>query len=307
MRIAIMGSGALGCYIGGRLIAADRDVSFIARGRQLEALSRRGLRIESPLGNLAVPTLSVSSDPAEIGPVDLVIFLVKLYDTDTAAHALAPLLGPRTAIVSFQNGIDGWSRIGAIAGHNRVIGGVARLPAALLEPGVVRNGGIAKLDLGELEGTLSERCKEIEHVLKVPGLQAQAVADITTRIWEKFVLLSAMSGVTALTRLPMGAVLSDPLCAELYLQAMQEAAEIGARKCAALPQDVVERQMAFSRSLPASVKASMLEDLENGKRLELNDLSGAVVRLGRELGIATPVHAVIHAALQPFVMGRQPS
>jgi 2-dehydropantoate 2-reductase len=303
MRIAIMGSGALGCYIGGRLIAADREVTFIARGQQLEALRRRGLRIESPLGNLAVPKLSVSSDPAEIGPVDLVIFLVKLYDTETAAHALRPLLKSDTSIVSFQNGIDAWSRIGAITGHDSVIGGVARLPAALVEPGVVRNGGIAKLDLGEFDGSLSDRCKVIDHILNVPGLEAEAVEDITARIWEKFVLLSAMSGVTALTRLAMGAVLSEPLCAELYRQAMQEAAVIGARKCATLPQDVVDRQMAFSRSLPASVKASMLEDLEHGKRLELNDLSGAVVRLGRELGVPTPVHAVIQAALQPYATG----
>ena len=304
MRIAVMGSGALGCYVGGRLLAADRDVSFIARGKQLEALRRRGLKIESPLGNLTIPKLSVTSDPAEIGPVDLVIFLVKLYDTETAAHALAPVLGPRTAVVSFQNGVDAWSRIGHITGHDRIVGGVARLPAALVEPGVVRNGGIAKLDFGEFDGSLSHRCKGLEHVLNVPGLEAQAVEDIIARIWEKFVLLSAMSGVTALTRLPMGAVLNDPLCLELYRQAMQETAEIGARKCASLPEDVIERQMAFSRSLPGSVKASMLEDLEHGKRLELNDLSGAVVRLGRELGVPTPVHAVIHAALQPFVMGR---
>jgi len=303
MRIAIMGSGALGCYIGGRLMAADRDVSFIARGTQLDALRQRGLRIESPLGDLAIAKLSVTSDPAKIGPVDLVVFLVKLYDTESAAHALAPLLGPRTSVVSFQNGVDGWSRIGAIAGYDRVLGGVARLPAAVPEPGVVRNGGIAKLDLGEFAGAISDRGKAIEQVLNVPGLEAEAVPDISSRIWEKFVLLSAMSGVTALTRLPIGAVLSDPLCAELYRRAMKEAAEVGARKCAALPHGVVERQMVFSRKLPFSIKSSMLEDLEHGKRLELNDLSGAVVKLGRELGIATPAHAVIQAALQPFVMG----
>jgi len=304
MRIAIMGAGALGCYIGGRLIAGGNDVSFVARGAQLSALRGQGLRIESALGNLAIERISATADPNEIGPVELVLFLVKLYDTDVAARALVPLLGPDTSIISFQNGIDAWQRIGAHAGSGRVIGGVARLPCALAEPGVVRHSsGFANLQFGEFNGAASDRGGAIERILNVGGLEARAVSDIDAQIWEKFVMLSTLSGMTGLTRLPIGPILADDLCAELYRRALEEAALVAVKKCSTLPDDVAGRQMEFSRALPPTVKASMLDDLEQGKRLELNDLSGAVVRLGRELGIDTPVHATIMAALQPFVMG----
>src|SRR5437763_521355 len=204
MRIAIMGAGALGCYIGGRLIAAGNDVSFVARGAQLAALRDQGLRIESALGNLEIKKISATADPNEIGPVELVLFLVKLYDTDAAARALAPLLGPNTSIISFQNGIDAWHRIGAVAGSERIIGGVARLPCALTEPGVVRhNSGFANLQFGEFNGAASNRGKAFESLLNVEGLEARAVSDIDAQIWEKFVMLSALSGMTGLTRLPI--------------------------------------------------------------------------------------------------------
>jgi 2-dehydropantoate 2-reductase len=305
MRIAIMGAGALGCYIGGRLAAAGRDVRFVARGAQLAALRSGGLRVESPLGDLSLEKVVASADPGDIGLVDLVVFLVKLYDTEAAARAMAPLLGPQTPVLSFQNGVDGWRRIGAIAGEDRVLGGIALLPAAMRRPAVVQhNGGFAKVKLGEFDGQISERVEAIECALDVPGLHARAVGDIDVQIWEKFIMLSTLSGITGLTRLPIGPILADPLCRQLYQRALEEAAEVGLRSSARLPKDVVVRQMEFSGALPSAVKASMLDDLEHGKRLELNDLSGAVVRLGRELGVETPVHAVIHAALQPYVMGR---
>lgn len=305
MRVAIMGAGALGCYIGGRLAAAGRDVSFVARGAQLAALGSRGLRIESRLGNLRLDKVVATCDPAQIGTVDLVLFLVKLFDTETAAKAMAPLLGRETSIISFQNGVDGCERIGLIAGKKRVLGGVALVPAGLQDPGIVRHKtGFANLIFGEFGGGISERSKSIERTLDVPGLESRAVRTIEAAMWEKFVLFSALSGMTGLTRLPIGRILADPLCADLYRRALDEAAQVGLRKCGTLCSDVADRQWAFSQALPPTTTPSMLDDLEHGKRLELNDLSGAVVRLGREMGIETPVHAVIQAALQPNVMGR---
>jgi 2-dehydropantoate 2-reductase len=305
VRIGIMGAGALGCYIGGRLAAAGNEVWFIARGAQLAALRDQGLRIESPLGHLSLDRVLATSDPSELGAVEFVLFLVKLYDTESAARAMMPLIGPKTWIISFQNGVDGWGRIGSIAGKDRIIGGVARLPCAMTRPGVVRhNSSFASLALGELDGDISDRCKASEGVLDVNGLEARAVTDIDAQIWEKFIMLATLSGITGLTRLPIGSVLANELCAGLYRRALEEAAQVGLTKCPTLQKDVVERQMKFSRNLPPLIKASMLDDLEHGKRLELNDLSGAVVRLGREAGIATPVHAVIQAALQPYAEGR---
>ena len=187
MRIAVMGAGALGCYIGGRLAVAGRDVSFVARGTQLDALDCQGLRIESPLGNARIEKVFATPDPKQIGAVELIVFLVKLYDTETAARTMMPLLSPKTSVVSFQNGVDGWERIGSIVGRDRIIGGVARLPCAIQEAGVVEHkSGFAKLHLGELDGTVSDRCREIQAVLDVSGLEVRAVADIEAEIWEKF-------------------------------------------------------------------------------------------------------------------------
>ena len=257
MKIAIMGAGALGCYFGGRILQAGGDVSFIARGDHLKALQDVGLAIESPLGDATIAPVTATADPADIGPVDMVMFLVKLYDTESAARAMAPLLGARTSVVTFQNGVDGWQRIGSIAGRDRVIGGTAYIPD-----------------------------------------------DIDVRIWETFILLSAWSAITALTRLPIGPILADPLGANLFEAALRETHMVGMAHCTGLAADAGDRQLAVARAFPPKMRASMLDDLERGKRLELTDLSGAVVRLGEQAGIATPVHATVLAALHPYAGGR---
>jgi 2-dehydropantoate 2-reductase len=304
MKIAIMGAGALGCYFGGRIANVGGDVAFIARGAHLDALQRDGLRIESPLGDAHVHPVRATSEPAEIGPVDLVMVLVKLYDTDAAAAAIAPLIGPDTAVVSFQNGIDAAERIGAVVGLERVFGGTAVIPADIRAPGIVRhNGGFAKLTFGEFDGLRSARCEALLAVLETAGIESHLVSDIATRIWEKFVFLSAMSAITALTRLPLGAVLADDLCARIFQRALNETFSVGKQKCPDLPGEDASAQMEFAATLPYHMRASMLDDLERGKKLELNHLSGAVVRLGKETGTATPVHAFVQAALQPYADG----
>lgn len=304
MKIAIMGAGALGCYFGGRLVEAGYDVAFIARGEHLRALQNDGLTIESPLGNAELKSVTATSTPAEIGTVDLVIFLAKLYDTEAAAQSMLPLLGADTPVVSFQNGIDGWERIGNVAGHDRVIGGSAYIFADIRAPGIVRHSNdFARLVLGEFDGRQRARTEAIAGILANAGIEHQLVDNIAVRVWEKFILLCGVSGLTTLTRLPIGAVLADAACASLLQDAFEEAAAVGLEQCPALAPDIAERQMTFARSLPYGLRASMLDDLERGKRLELNHLSGEIVRRGAELNIATPVHSAITRALSPYSDG----
>ncbi len=304
MRLAIMGAGALGCYFGGRLVAAGNDVTFIARGKQLDALKRDGLKIESPLGDLHLPEIRATDDPAEVGPVDLVLFLVKLYDTRAAASALLPLLGRKTAIVSFQNGIDGWQRIGEIVGHERVIGGTAVIPADLRAPGVVRhNGPFARLIIGAFDGNDSEPCHALASRFEQADVEAKVVKDIEIKIWEKFTVLSALSAVTTLTRLPLGPIRQDPVAVELFDRAIQETIAVGRVDCSGFSDDAADRALSLAGSLPDSMRASMLDDLERGKPLELDDLSGAVVRRAANHDIDVPVHEMAWRALHPFVLG----
>ena len=305
MKIAIFGAGALGGYFGGRLQQAGEEVAFIARGDHLKALQRNGLTIESAaLGDAHIQPVQVTDNPADIGPVDVILFLVKLYDTEAAARSLTPLLGQDTYVVSFQNGIDGWRLIGDVIGMERVLGGISYIFADVREPGVIRHSSpIAKLIFGEFDGGSSERSKALERVLVGAGIDASSVDDINVRIWEKFVALSALSAVTTLTRLSIGQVLENEHCRKLFREALAETAKIGLKKCPGLAADIADRQMAFAESLPYGMRASMLDDLERGKRLELDHLSGAVAQLGQELGIETPVHAVSYRALHPYVKG----
>jgi 2-dehydropantoate 2-reductase len=308
MKLAIMGAGALGCYFGGRLVQSGADVTFVARGAHLKALQRDGLRIESPLGNALVAPVRATDDPSEIGPVDMVLFLVKLYDTEESARAMAPLLGPETAVASFQNGIDAWTRIGAIVGEERVLGGTAVISAAIRSPGVVSHvGSFARLTFGEFDGRASARCEALRAALERAGVEAAVVPDIRVKIWEKFIVLSAFSAVTALTRLPIGDVLADPQCRDLFAAAIAETHAVGRAACPALADDAGERALALAHGFPKSMRASMLDDLERGKRLELEHLSGAVARLGAAHGVATPVHEVAYKALHPFLEGRPPA
>ena len=304
MKIAVFGTGGLGGYFGARLLQAGHEVSFIARGAQLAALNRDGLRVESALGDLHLIPVRATDDPAEIGPVDAVLFMVKLYDTAAAAAALAPLLGAGTVVVSFQNGVDGWQRIGEAVGQGRVLGGVAYIFSEVLAPGVIRHSGeLARLLFGEFDGRHTPGAERLARAFADAEVDARLVEDILVRIWEKFVLLSAISGVTALTRLPIGQVLADGPCASLFRDALGETAAVGRARCPALAADIAERQFAFAQSLPFGMRASMLNDLTRGRRLELEDLSGAVVRLGSELGLATPVHGAIYRALHPLIDG----
>ncbi|HEY0521867.1 MAG TPA: 2-dehydropantoate 2-reductase [Stellaceae bacterium] len=311
MRIAVFGTGGVGGYFGGRLAAAGNDVTFIARGAHLAAIRRDGLAVESANGAIRIAPAQATDDPAAIGPVDLVMLCVKLWDTEDTIAALPPLLGPDTAVVSFQNGIEAvptlTARLSGTAA--RVLGGVAQIAAAIERPGVIRHTGtLARLIVGETGGggdrTEQPRAASIVAAIQAAGIDALLSPDIGKAIWEKFVFLASFSGMTALTRLPKGPITAEPATRAMLAAAIGEACAVAQAHGAALASDHAERAMALVDKLPAEMKSSMLVDLEQGRRLELPWLSGATVRLGEAAGVATPVHGAIAAALAPYAQGR---
>jgi 2-dehydropantoate 2-reductase len=299
MRIAIMGSGGVGGYVGGRLAAAGQDVTFIARGAHLAALRTEGLRIESARGDTIVRPAQATDDPAAISPVDLVIFAVKLYDTEHAAAAIRPLIGPVTGVVTLQNGVDSVGVLSGVLGREHVIGGSAHIAAVIAAPGVIRHTGtMARFLFGELDGAQSERVAALSAALDAAGVDHQVSAEIERDIWGKMVFLATFAGLTALLRLPIGPIRADPDTRALYQAGLAEALAVARAKGIALPDDLVAQTLARTDQLPFEMKSSLLNDLESGRRLELPWLSGAIVRMGREQGVSTPTHAFVTAALK---------
>ncbi|WIG58015.1 MAG: 2-dehydropantoate 2-reductase [Ktedonobacterales bacterium] len=304
MRIAVVGSGGLGGYFGALLARAGEDVSFLARGAQLAAIRASGLTVQSRLsGDFTLP-VRVTDEAREIGPVDLALFTVKSYGLEAAAEQCRPLVGAETTVLPLLNGIDATERLGATFGSERVLGGVALVTAAVAAPGVIaQTGGPGMLMLGELAGGISPRVEQIAARLQRAGIPASAEANIMGALWNKFVLICAFSGLTALTRLPIGPILSTPETRELYTGIMREVEAVARAHGVALPDEVIERTLALSSGMGASERGSMAHDLLNGRRMELETLNGTVVRLGRAHGIPTPLNFAIYAALKPYEQG----
>lgn len=300
MKIAIVGAGGVGGYFGARLAAAGEDVTFIARGAHLKAMQKEGLRVRSALGDLHLQPVKAVRDPAAVGPVDQVIIAVKLWSTEEAVESAKPLLlGPRTGVVSFQNGVDAVDILVRRLGRAHAMGGVAHIAAFIEAPGVIRhNGTLARLTFGELDGTASLRAKAFLEACTRAGIEACLSDDIQRAIWEKFVFLVGLSGMTSLTRLPIGPIREDPVTRELLRDVMNEVVAVARAKGIDLPRDTVDRQMRFTDGLPRDMVSSMLGDLRRGNRLEVPWLSGAVVRLGQEAGVPTPLNRAIYAALK---------
>jgi 2-dehydropantoate 2-reductase len=306
MRIAILGSGGVGGYFGGRLAAghAKPDVTFIARGKHLAALRERGLKIESPLGNLHLPRVNATDDTASVGPVDIVFFTVKLYDTESAVRMLPPLIGPNTVVVPFQNGVDSVQVLAAAVGRAHVAGGTTYVAGVIAEPGVIRHTAMNRLLFGALDPAQRPVLQELLEAAQASGIEATLSDKITVDIWAKFARLSAFSGMTAVTRCPIGPVLSDPDLLAMLQRALQESIAIARGRQIPLPAKLFDEILAASAALPPSSKSSMLEDLERGRPLELPWLSGAVVRIGEEVGVETPTHRLIVTLLRPHVRGQ---
>ena len=304
MRIAILGSGGVGGYFGGRLAAAGVEVAFIARGPHLDALRTRGLTIRSPLGDLHLPTVTATDQPAAIGPVDVVFFTVKLYDTDSALTLLPPLVNRDTVVIPFQNGVESVEALCHVVDRERVAGGTAFVSAVITEPGVLRHTVNDRLVFGELDGSRSSRLERLLDACVTAKFQAKLSDQIAVDIWSKFVWLTVFSGITAVTRLPVGALRDDPDILAMCHAAGLEATAVARAKGIPLPAAVLGEMMKGFDHLPPQTKSSMLEDLERGKRLELPWLSGAVIRLAEEVGLPAPTHRFITTVLKPYVNGR---
>lgn len=304
MKIAVMATGGVGGYFGARLAASGEEVHFIARGAHLGAIRREGLRLTSANGDLHLAPVSATDDPSAIGPVDVVLFAVKLWDLESAAEACRPLIGPETAVIPFVNGIDAEERLVPVLGREHVLGGAAYISAAIAAPGVIEHTGTAaRLVFGEYDGSPSARALAFDAAGKKAGYSSALSQDIRRDLWAKMVVLASFSGVTSVTRKPMGPVRTNRLTRALLLAAMAEVVAVAAKNGVDLGQDFVDRQHGMIESLPAEMKASMLVDLERGNRLELDWLSGTIARLGDALGVPTPVHHFIEAALTLHKMG----
>jgi 2-dehydropantoate 2-reductase len=304
MKIAVMGAGAIGGYFGGRLADAGYDVSFIARGAHLAAINANGLKVLSPLGDFTINPATVTDNPADIGPVDVVLFMVKNYDTGPAAEQIKPLIGPDTAVIPFQNGVDARSLLGDVIGFDHVMGGVAFIPASIPEPGVIQhNAELAKLVFGEFDKQVSPRAVAFLDALEKSGVAGEIAADINVVLWSKLMFLTSMSAINCITRQPAGLVQQDEDTMALYMDAMREVATVARAHGVILGEEAIASNMALAQSFPPKNKTSMFQDLEAGRRLEINFLSGAVVRLGQEKGIDTPIHRTAWIAIKPWING----
>ena len=306
MRIVFFGAGGVGGYFGGRLAQAGVDVAFVARGVHLDALRRTGLRIVSPKGDAHLPRVQASADPADLGTADVVFLTVKMYDVDTAATQLRPLLAPGTLVVTLQNGVEATDMVARRVGREHVAGGVAYVAAVIAEPGLIRHTALDALIVGELDGAMSPRLLALRDAASAAGFTFTASEDIRVDLWSKFVRLSVFSSMTAATRSPLGVLRAQPALFALVEAAVDEAFAVGLAHGVALGPRVRDEVFAMYRSMPPQAKSSMLEDLERGRRLELPWLGGAVVRLGRDAGVPTPVHETIEKLLLPFVPGGPP-
>lgn len=308
MKIVVMGAGGVGGYFGARLAAGGADVTFIARGEHLKAMQRDGLKVFSANGDLTLKPVKASDTPASIGNADLVMIAVKLWGTEDTARDIGPLMGPKSAVVSWQNGVTAEDILVKHYGRERVIGGVSNIAALLEAPGVIRhNGTMARLIFAELDGKPSKRVDALAALCKQANVDHVVSDDINRAIWQKFIFLASFSGMTCATRSSIGPIRSDPETRAMLKAALEEVVAIGRAKGVSLPNDQAEQSLSWADNLPPTMVASMLGDLNRGNRLELLWLSGNVVKLGEELDIATPVHKFIYTVLKLHADGKSSS
>ena len=304
MRIAVIGAGGVGGAFGAALAQAGADVTFVARGAHLQAMRADGLRIFSPRVDMHIKHCKATDDASEIGVVDVVLFCVKLWDVESAGMAIKKLIGPNTAVIPLQNGIDAAERLIPILGRDAVMGGVAQISATIEQPGVIRQTGtFMKLVFGELDARMSERGAAFQALCRQAGFDVTFTDAIQTALWEKFVLLAVNSSVVALIRLPFGKLREDEDVMALFSASFAEVIALGRALGVNLPPDMQARMEKATRNFPPSMLPSMAMDLLRGNRLELPWLGGKVVALGKQLGIATPVFSTMYAALKLYANG----
>ena len=304
MRIAVIGAGGVGGAFGAALAMAGADVTFVARGVHLAAMHTNGLKVLGPRGDVHLSPTHATNDPASIGIVDIVLFCVKLWDVESAGSAIRPLVGPSTAVIPLQNGIDASDRLIPLLGKEAVMGGVALISAKIAEPGVIRQTGtFMRLVFGELDGRPSQRGVAFRSLCQRAGFDCSNTNAILTALWDKFVLLATNSSVVALTRLPIGKLRDDPEVFALFERGFAEVAAVGRARGVSLRADIEARMLELTRNAPCEILPSMAVDLLRGNKLELPWLGGKVVALGREHGVPTPTHETMYAALKPYANG----
>jgi 2-dehydropantoate 2-reductase len=302
VKVTVFGTGAVGTYFGGRLAEAGEDVAFVARGETLRAIRERGLRVTSTEGDFVIQPAHASDTPAELGFADVVLLGVKTWQVADAARAMAPLLGPDTFVVPLQNGVEAPAQLAPVLGPERVLGGLCRILAWVAAPGEIRHEGVEPyIGLGELAGGLSPRVERLQQAFaRCRGVTAEALEDVRAELWRKFLFIASVSGLGAVTRAPIGVLRTRPETRELLERAMREVLAVARAHGVALPDDAVEETLAFTDTVPAEGTASMQRDIIAGRPSELEAQSGAVVRLGREKGVATPVHDFLYRSLVPL-------
>jgi 2-dehydropantoate 2-reductase len=308
MKIAILGSGAVGGYYGARLARAGHDVTFIARGAHLAAIRERGLEIRSAALGDFVARARAEEDTAKVGTVDLVLVAVKTYDNPTALPLLRPMLGTDTAVLTVQNGVDSPGEVATIAGEGRTLGGTTYIATALEAPGlIVQTGDHRRIVFGEAFGDLprvSERVTRIHEAFAAADIQSYAVGDGRVPIWEKFVFLASLAGFTGAARLPIGPVWGDPFTKAQFLAGCREIEAVARAEGVPVAADVVDRIIPYVDAIPGTMRSSLLMDLQQGKRIEVEALQGTVVRRGAARGVPTPIMSALYAVLKLHAHGQ---
>jgi 2-dehydropantoate 2-reductase len=303
MRIAAMGAGGVGGYFGARLQQAGHEVLFFARGRHLAALREKGLTLKSTHGDAQLK-VAAHEDPAEAAPVDVVIFAVKLWDTESAAERLRPIVGKHTVVIPFQNGVESIERLQKVLPREAVMGGSAYIATRIAAPGVIEHiGQMARLQFGAVLPSQRAAAETFLGACKQANINAEMPDDVVRSIWEKFVFLVAVSSATAVSRAPLGVVRADADLRRLFEQALRETWTLGRARGVKLADGLVEDRMKFLDTMPHEMKASMAHDLEAGGRLEAPWLCGAVARMSAEMGLDAPVNRTVYAALKPYLNG----
>jgi 2-dehydropantoate 2-reductase len=304
MRIAVTGAGGIGAIYGASLAKAGADVTFVARGAHLAAMRERGLKIEGDRGEMHISPAQATDDPSDIGPVDIVLFCVKLWDVESAGAAIRPMVGPETAVIPLQNGVDAHERLIPVLGREAVMGGTAFVTGSIIAPGVVRQtGAYQRMTFGELDRTISPRGERLAELCAAAGFEGVLSADVLVPLWDKFTMLVPLANVNALTRAPLGKYRADPDSWSLVLGSVQETVAVGRAEGVNLAPDAADKAIALIRSMPDHHMTSMGNDLLRGNRLELPWFAGKVVELGRKHGVPTPVNSFVYAALKLHANG----
>lgn len=308
LRITIVGTGGVGGYFGARLAQGGCDVGFVARGAQLAALREHGLRVEGDLGEIHLPQVRASDNPEVLGAADVVLICVKLWDTETAARAVKPVVGPETAVISLQNGVRKEDLLRQLLGAEAVVGGVCYVAAKILRPGVIlQTGKMQRLVFGELDGAATPRTKQFLEACQRSAIDAEISGDIRRAIWEKFVFVVGTSATTTTMRSTIGPIRANPRTRAFLLEVMREVVAVGRAHGIPLADDFAESRLAFCDTLPPTMNSSMHTDLEQGNRLELEWLSGSVVELGEAVGVPTPLNRAVRDILELDAQGKSVS